>query len=214
MIGFAEVIMAERFGAIGNERYREYLNDIHTAGTQVVSLLNDLVDLSKVESGQLDLNFASLDLNDVTRQCVAVMQPQANRARIIIRSALAPSLSQIVADPRTVRQMVLNLLSHAIKFTGPGGQVIVSTSVSESGEAVLRVRDTSTGMHEQDIEAALDPFGQTTTAPSWGSGASGLGLPLTKALAAANNAEFRITSAPNAGTLVEVAFPLRPLAAQ
>jgi signal transduction histidine kinase len=214
MIGFAEVIMAERFGAIGNERYREYLNDIHTAGTQVVSLLNDLVDLSKVESGQLDLNFASLDLNDVTRQCVAVMQPQANRARIIIRSALAPSLSQIVADPRTVRQMVLNLLWHAIKFTGPGGQVIVSTSVSESGEAVLRVRDTSTGMHEQDIEAALDPFGQTTTAPSWGSGASGLGLPLTKALAAANNAEFRITSAPNAGTLVEVAFPLRPLAAQ
>jgi signal transduction histidine kinase len=110
--------------------------------------------------------------------------------------------------------MVLNLLWHAIKFTGPGGQVIVSTSVSESGEAVLRVRDTSTGMHEQDIEAALDPFGQTTTAPSWGSGASGLGLPLTKALAAANNAEFRITSAPNAGTLVEVAFPLRPLAAQ
>lgn len=213
MIGFAEVIMAERFGAIGNERYREYLNDIHTAGTQLVSLLNDLVDLSKVESGQLDLTFASLDLNDVTRQCVALMQPQANRARIIIRSALAPSLSQIVGDPRTVRQIIINLLSHAIRFTGPGGQVIVSTAVSEGGEAVLRVRDTSAGMQEKDIEAALDPFGRTATAPSWGSG-SGLGLPLTKALAAANHAEFRIKSGPNAGTLVEVAFPVRPLAAQ
>ena len=216
MIGFAEVIMAERFGAIGNERYREYLSDIHTAGTQLVSLINDLVDLSKVESGQLDLNFASLDLNDVTRQCVAVMQPQANRARIIIRSALAPSLSQIIADPRTVRQIVINLLSHAIRFTGPGGQVIVSTAVSDGGDAVLRVRDTGAGMQEKDIEAALDPFSHAATAPSWssGGGGSGLGLPLTKALAAANHAEFRIQSAPNAGTLVEVAFPVRPLAAQ
>jgi signal transduction histidine kinase len=146
------------------------------------------------------------------------MQPQANRARIIIRSALAPSLSQIVADPRTVRQIVINLLSHAIRLTGPGGQVIVSTALSDGGDAVLRVRDTGTGMQEKDLEAALDPFNQAATAPSWSSGGSGggsgLGLPLTKALAAANHAEFRIQSAPNAGTLVEVAFPVRPLAAQ
>jgi signal transduction histidine kinase len=142
------------------------------------------------------------------------MQPQANRARIIIRSALAPSLSQIVADPRTVRQIVINLLSHAIRFTGPGGQVIVSTGVSDAGDAVLRVRDTGAGMQEKDIEAALDPFSDAATGPSWSSGGSGLGLPLTKALAAANHAEFRIQSAPNAGTLVEVAFPVRPLAAQ
>lgn len=214
MIGFAEVIMAERFGAIGNERYREYLNDIHTAGTQLVSLLNDLVDLSKVESGQLDLNFASLDLNDLTRQCVAVMQPQANRARIIIRSALAPELSHIVADPRSVRQIVINLLSHAIKLTGPGGQIIISTAVADGGEAVLRVRDTGVGMRETEIDAALDPFRDTDTSASWGGAGNGLGLPLTKALAEANHAAFRIKSAPNSGTLVEIAFPVTPLAAQ
>jgi signal transduction histidine kinase len=213
MIGFAEVIMAERFGAIGNERYREYLKDIHSAGTQLVSLLNDLVDLSKVESGQLNLNFASLDLNDLTRQCVAVMQPQANRARIIIRSALASGLSQIVADPRSVRQIVINLLSHAIKLTGPGGQVIVSTAVADGGEAVLRVRDTGVGMRETDIDAALDPFRDTDTSANWGTPGGGLGLPLTKALAEANHAAFRIHSAPNAGTLVEIAFPMAPLAA-
>jgi signal transduction histidine kinase len=92
--------------------------------------------------------------------------------------------------------------------------VIVSTAVSDDGEAVLRVRDTGAGMQEKDIEAALQPFGQTTSAPSWTSGGTGLGLPLTKALAEANHAEFRIKSAPNAGTLVEVAFPVRPLAAQ
>jgi signal transduction histidine kinase len=214
MIGFAEVIMAERFGAIGNERYREYLKDIHTAGTQLVSLLNDLVDLSKVESGQIDLNFASLDLNDLTRQCVAVMQPQANRARIIIRSALASDLSHIVADPRSVRQIVINLLSHAIRLTGPGGQIIVSTAVADGGEAVLRVRDTGVGMRETDLDAALDPFRDTDTSANWGGGGSGLGLPLTKALAEANHAAFRIKSAPNAGTLVEIAFPVTPLAAQ
>jgi signal transduction histidine kinase len=214
MIGFAEVIMAERFGVIGNERYREYLKDIHTAGTQLVSLLNDLVDLSKVESGQLDLNFASLDLNDLTRQCVAVMQPQANRARIIIRSALASDLSHIVADPRSVRQIVINLLSHAIKLTGPGGQIIVSTALADGGEAVLRVRDAGVGMRETDIDAALDPFRDTDTSANWGSAGNGLGLPLTKALAEANHAAFRIKSAPNSGTLVEIAFPVTPLAAQ
>jgi signal transduction histidine kinase len=207
MIGFAEVIMAERFGPIGNERYREYLKDMHAAGTHLVSLLNDLLDLSKIETGQLDLNFIDVDLNDLTQQCVAIMQPQANRARIIIRTAMTPGLPHVKADARSLRQIVLNLLSNAIKFTGPGGQVIVSTASADGGEALLRVRDTGVGMKETDIEAMLDPLHPIATSASWGSGGSGLGLPLTKALAEANHAKFSIKSAPNAGTLVEIAFP-------
>ena len=205
--GFAEVIMAERFGAIGNERYREYLKDIHVAGTHLVSLLNDLLDLSKVETGQLDLNFANVNLNELTQQCVGIMQPQANRARIIIRTSLTPGLPQVIADERSLRQIMLNLLSNAISFTGPGGQVIVSTAFVRCGEAVLRVRDTGVGMSEKDIQTALEPFRQTATSGSWGSGGTGFGLPLTKALAEANRANFSIKSAPNAGTLVEIAFP-------
>jgi signal transduction histidine kinase len=213
MIGFAEVIMAERFGPVGNDRYREYLKDMHEAGAQMVSLLNDLLDLSKIESGQLDLTFANVDLNDVTQQCVAIAQQQANRARIIIRSALAPNPLHVMADARSLRQIVLTLLSNAIKFTGPGGQVIVSTAISDGGEAVLRVRDNGVGMREQDIDAVLYPFQQTTTSPSWSSSGTGLGLPLTKALAEANRANFTIKSAPNAGTLVEITFPSARLAA-
>ena len=205
--GFAEVMMAERFGPIGNERYREYLKDIHGAGMHLVSLLNDLLDLSKIETGQLDLTFANVSLNELTQQCVGIMQPQASRARIIIRTSLTPGMPQVVADERSLRQIVLNLLSNSIKFTGPGGQVIVSTAFADSGEAVLRVRDTGVGMSETDVEAALEPFRLTATAGSWGSGGTGLGLPLTKALAEANRAHFSIKSAPNAGTLVEVAFP-------
>lgn len=205
--GFAEVIMAEHFGPIGNERYRDYLKDIHVAGTHLVSLLNDLLDLSKIETGQLDLTFAPVGLNDLTQQCVGIMQPQASRARIIIRTSLTPGLPQVMADERSLRQIVLNLLANSIKFTGPGGQVIVSTACADSGETVLRVRDTGVGMSAKDVEAALEPFRQTATSGSWGSGGTGLGLPLTRALAEANGAHFNIKSAPNAGTLVEIAFP-------
>jgi PAS domain S-box-containing protein len=207
MTGFAEVIMAERFGPIGNERYREYLKDIHNAGTHLVSMLNDLLDLSKVETGQIELTFSNVNLNELTQQCVGIMQPQANRARIIIRTALTPGLPLVVADERSLRQIVLNLVSNSIRFTDPGGQVIVSTVFSDSREAVLRVRDTGVGMSEKDILAALEPFRQTATSGSWGSGGIGFGLPLTKALAEANRAIFNIKSAPNSGTLVEIAFP-------
>jgi signal transduction histidine kinase len=205
--GFAEVIMAEHFGPIGNERYRDYLKDIHVAGTHLVSLLNDLLDLSKIETGQLDLTFAPVGLNELTQQCVGIMQPQASRARIIIRTSLTPGLPQVKADERSLRQIVLNLLANSIKFTGPGGQVIVSTACADSGETVLRVRDTGVGMSPKDVEAALEPFRRTATSGSWGSGGTGLGLPLTRALAEANGAHFNIKSAPNAGTLVEIAFP-------
>jgi len=214
IIGFSEVMMEERFGPVGNERYKQYLKDIHTSGGHLISLLNDLLDLSKIEAGKLDLNFASLDLNELIQQCVALMQPQANRERIIIRTALSSTLPPVLADARSVRQIALNLLSNSIKFTGAGGQVIVSTAVNDVGEVVLRVRDTGAGMSEKDIAIALEPFRQLATSARFGSGGTGLGLPLSKALAEANRATFSIKSAVNAGTLIEVAFPGTQLAAE
>jgi PAS domain S-box-containing protein len=206
IIGFAEVMMEERLGPIGNERYRQYLKDIRTSGEHVISLVNDLLDLSKIEAGKLELNFVSVKLNDLVQQCVAIMQPQANRERIIIRTSLLPALPPVVADERSIRQIVLNLLSNSIKFTGAGGQVIVSTALTDQGEAVLRVRDTGIGMSEKEIETALEPFRQVMTSGRSGAG-TGLGLPLTKVLAEANRATFTIKSAVDAGTLVEITFP-------
>jgi PAS domain S-box-containing protein len=207
IIGFSEVMMDESFGPIGTERYREYLRDIHASGGHLISLINDLLDLSKIEAGKLDLTFTSVNLNELVRQCVAMMQPQANQQRIIIRTSLSPTLPCVVVDARSIRQIVLNLLSNSIKFTTAGGQVIVSTALTERGEAVLRVRDTGIGMSEKEIETALEPFRQLATSARWGSGGTGLGLPLTKALAEANRATFSIKSAVNAGTLVEITFP-------
>ena len=207
IIGFSEVMMDERFGAIGNERYKQYLKDIHASGGHLISLLNDLLDLSKIEAGKLDLTFVSVNLNDIVQQCVAMMQQQANRERVIIRTSLPLNLPSIVADVRSVRQIALNLLSNSIKFTGAGGQMIVSTALNDENEAVLRVRDTGIGMSENELQTALEPFRQLATSSRWGSSGTGLGLPITKALAEANHARFRITSHPDDGTLVEVAFP-------
>jgi PAS domain S-box-containing protein len=205
ILGFAEVIMEERFGPVGNDRYKDYLKDIHASGSHVMSLVNDLLDLSKIEAGKLELNFASVDANRVVRECVSLMQPQASSARVVVRQALGPRLPNIVADERSLRQIVLNLLSNAMKFNEPGGQVIVSTALTDAGHAVIRIRDTGIGMSDSEIEMALEPFRQiTTTHRSLG---TGLGLPLTKALVEANRASFTIKSRRKEGTLVEVAFP-------
>jgi PAS domain S-box-containing protein len=205
IIGFSQVMMTESFGPIGNERYKQYAKDINASGEHVVSLVNDLLDLSKVASGKLDLTFASVDMNAIVAGCVAMIQPQANAGKVIVRSQLASHLPLVVADDRAVRQIVINLLSNAAKFTEAGGQVIASTSFTDQGEVVIRVRDTGVGMSEDDIKRAMEPFRQIPGPRS--GGGTGLGLPLTKALVEANRAAFAIHSIPHQGTLVEVTFP-------
>jgi PAS domain S-box-containing protein len=207
ILGFAEVIMDERFGAVGNERYKDYLRDIHNSGAHVLSLVNDLLDLSKIEAGKLELNFAAVDANRIVSECVSLMQPQANREKIITRLALAASLPAVHADERSLRQIILNLLANAVRYNEPGGQVIVSTALSDSGHVALRVKDTGVGMSESELRTALEPYGRAS--PSHPGGA-GLGLPLTRALAEANGAGFSIRSRKNEGTLVEIVLPLAP----
>ena len=205
IIGFAEVMIGERFGALGNERYIEYMKDIRASGERVIAIINDLLDLSRIETGKLDLAFANQNLNDLVEQCVAVMQPQANRERIIIRTSLAHMLPPVVADARALRQITLNLIGNSIHLANAGGQVIVSTALSDLGEVVLRVRDTGHGLNDNEVAAAMEPF--RTPAPSdQASDSSGVSLSLTKALVEANRARFQIKTGPHSGTLIEVVF--------
>ena len=205
IIGFAEVMAEERFGPIANERYKEYLRDIHQSGGYVISLVNDLLDLAKIEAGKLDLDFVSVNLNEIALSTVSLLQPEAQRGRVVLRSGLSPKLPPVVADQRSIRQIVINLLSNAVKFTDAGGQVIISTALGDQGEAILRVRDTGIGMDDKEIELALEPFRQVPTTRR--AGGTGLGLPLTKALVEANRAAMSITSVKKEGTLVEITFP-------
>jgi signal transduction histidine kinase len=163
-----------------------------------------LLDLSRIETGRLDLNFANQNLNDLVEQCVGVMQPQANRERIIIRTSLAHALPPVVADARALRQIALNLIGNSIHLANAGGQVIVSTALSDFGDVVLRVRDTGHGLNDNEVAAALEPF--RTPAPADQTPASPVSLSLTKALVEANRAQFHIKSGAQSGTLIEVVF--------
>jgi PAS domain S-box-containing protein len=204
IIGFAEVMISERFGTLGNERYGEYMKDIRASGERVITIMDDLLELSRIETGKLDLTFANLNLNDLVEACVTVMQPQANRERIIIRTSLAHALPQVTVDARALRQVTMNLISNSIRLASAGGQVIVSTALSDRGEVCLRIRDTGHGLSEREVAAAMEPF--RTPPPGDASDNSALSLSLTKALVEANRARFNIKNAANSGTLIEVVF--------
>ncbi|MEM1039281.1 MAG: HAMP domain-containing sensor histidine kinase [Pseudomonadota bacterium] len=221
IIGFSDMMVEERFGRIDNDRYRGYLRDISRSGNHVLELINDLLDISKIEAGKMELEFDACDLNTLVSETVALTQPEANKERVIIRTSLSAVVPKVVADQRSLRQIILNLVSNSIKFTKSGGQVIVSTVYDEAGEVVLRVRDTGIGMSELDLARALKPFEQvgrgdrtgangSRSRASGGAGSSegtGLGLPLTKAMVEANRASFHIESQLDEGTLVEIHFP-------
>jgi PAS domain S-box-containing protein len=205
IIGLAEVMIGERFGKLGNERYLEYVKDIRASGQRVLSIVDDLLDLSRIESGKIDLSFTSQNLNELVENCVALMQPQANRERIIIRTSLAHTLPPVVADGRALRQIAMNLIGNSIHLAKAGGQVIVSTALSDSGEVVLRVRDTGQAMNDNQLAAALEPF-RTGAVSDPAGDAAAVSLSLTKALVEANRAQFHIRPGPQTGTLVEVVF--------
>jgi len=209
IIGFTELMLQERFGPIGNKRYTGYVEDIHQSGLYALSLLNDLLDISKIEAGKFELNFTAVDVAEVVEDCAASLQPLAKRSRIVLRTSLAPDLPTVVADPRRLKQILLNLLTNAIKFTKEGGQVIVSGTLVD-GELRVRVRDNGVGMTRDEIAFAMQPFHQLDTAPRKQTG-TGLGLPVTKALVDANRARLVLSSEPGIGTSADVIFPAERL---
>jgi signal transduction histidine kinase len=209
ILGFTELMLQERFGPIGNARYKGYVEDIHQSGLYALSLLNDLLDISKIEAGKFELDFTAVEVPELVEDCVNSLQPLAKRARIVLRTSLAEKLPSIVADPRRLKQILLNLLTNAIKFTKEGGQVIVSGTMID-GELRLRVRDNGVGMTKDEIGFAMQPFHQLDTAPRMQSG-TGLGLPVTKALVDANRARLVLTSEPGVGTSADVVFPAERL---
>jgi len=205
IIGFAELIKEQRFGPLGHAKYLGYAEDICESGQYALEIINDLLDLSKIKAGKLEINFTSVDLNELVHECVHLIEPQARAARVVLRTSLEDPPWLVLADRRSLKQILLNLLSNALKFTDAGGQVIVSTLRGEADSVLLRVRDTGIGMSQDEIAQAMKPFQQLETAPRQALG-TGLGLSLTQALAEANRAKLYLESAPGAGTCVDLVF--------
>jgi PAS domain S-box-containing protein len=206
IIGFAEAMLEQRLGPLGAERYLDYMRDIRAAGARVLAIVGDMLDLSRIETGRLELSLADVNLNTLVAQCVAELQPEANRERIIIRSSLAHYLPIVHADDATLRQVINNLIASSIHLASSGGQVIVSTAVTDDGEVALRVRDSGKGLSESDLAAAVEPYRASGADDHVVPDTASPNLALTKALAEANRAQFRIRKAPQSGTLIEVIF--------
>ncbi|NRA86103.1 MAG: PAS domain S-box protein [Rhizobiales bacterium] len=207
IIGFSEVMSDEKFGPLENSRYKGYASDINESSEHLLSLINDLLDLSKIEAGKVELNFKALDLEPLIMQSVSLMQAMADKKRIIIRTSISSTLPQIVADMRSIRQIILNLLSNSIKYSNPGSQIILSALLDDEGEVIIRVRDTGVGMSDVQLKTAMEPFKTLDMSALVDRQGTGLGLPLTKALTEANRADFNIESAVDSGTLVQITFP-------
>jgi PAS domain S-box-containing protein len=206
IMGFSEVMRTERFGEIKNDKYRAYANDIHDSGAHLLALINDLLDLSKVEAGKLELNFTAESIADATEHAMKLLQEEARTSRVLVRTAFPAKMPRVVADHRALRQIMLNLLSNAVKYTNAGGQVIVSAGVEADGSLAVLVKDTGIGMTDAQLQDALQPFTRVETNDRVRQG-TGLGLPLTKALTEANRARLNLSSAPNQGTTAEIVFP-------
>ena len=202
IMGFVETMLSERYGPIGNERYRTFLTDIHYSGSRILALFDDLASLAKIDRSKPGAG-PSIKLNEIVQACVTQMQGEASRVRVLIRTSLASTLPGIAAEPDSVKQVVLNLLSNSIRFAGAGGQVIVSTAVGSGGKVLLRLRDTGPGLSASDL-AQLQPG--TTSSPSADAADQQLTLAVARALLEANHARLSVTTKSGEGTLVEAAF--------
>lgn len=210
ILGFSDLMLSEGMGPIGNEKYKEYMQDIHDSGELILNLINDILDLAKVDAGGISVEMKGCNLETRIRQAVSMTSAQAHAKAVTVSVQVADPLPIIFADERSVMQILLNLLGNAIKFTGKGGEVRITAQPGDKDHVSLVVEDTGVGMTKEDLKRALKPFQQVDTAAmietSRGDKGTGLGLPITKSLAEANNALFHIESERDKGTRIEVLF--------
>lgn len=205
IIGFSEIMAREILGPIGEDRYRDYAADIQDSGKHLLGVINDILDLSRIEAGEMALLEDDVDLACVMGGCVRLLSHRA--AGVAIETDFDPSAPLIRADEGRIRQIGFNLIANAIKFTPQGGQVRISIGPNGDGEIVLTVADTGIGMRPEDIPIALTPFQQVRTGGMRNHGGTGLGLPLTKTLVELHGGQLAVSSALGLGTTVSVTFP-------
>ena len=211
VMGFADMLRAETFGPLGDERYRGYADDIYHGGTHLLRVINDLLDFSKAEASKLQLHCELLEAKPLVEDVLKLVREQALRGRVELRIDDLSSLPVINGDELRLRQVLLNLLSNAVKFTPAGGTVTVSGRVDSSGDVIVSVADTGIGMSEQDLKVALEPFGQVEGNYARKFQGTGLGLPIAKHLVELHGGTLVLTSKPNIGTEAMILLPAERL---
>jgi len=207
IIGFSNIIKDQFFGPLGNDKYGEYASDILNSGEHLLQLITDILDVSAIEAGKVELHEEDIIVETTVEQSVRLIQQRAQQNKISLQMDIPTNLPPLKADSRRVKQILLNLLSNAIKFTDQGGKVVVSASIASERGLTLSVKDTGVGMTKDELAKAMTQFGQADSGLGRKHEGSGLGLPLTKGLAELHNAHFEIDSEKGRGTQVSITFP-------
>ncbi len=214
VIGFAEVIKAQHFGPVGVPQYAEYVEDIFQSGHHLLALINDILDMSKIEAGEMRLTEAMVNIPAVAGSCLRLLSERAHKGKIAIAVDVPDDLPWLRADERMVKQMVLNLLTNAVKFTPPGGHVTIRAEIDAVDCLVVSINDTGVGIAPEQMDKVLRPFGQADTPQNGQQEGTGLGLPLVKAMAELHGALLVIDSTPNKGTTAAIRFPVARVTAR
>jgi signal transduction histidine kinase len=207
ILGFSEVMKQEIFGPLDNRRYREYAADIHASGQHLLALINDILDLSKIEAGKVELREEDCDAAAAIAEALRLIAPIAEDGGLAVEKHVAEGLPGLRADSRSLKQILANLLSNAVKFTPAGGRIDIAAYLRPSGELAVAVRDTGVGMTQEQIPLALTAFKQLDNSLSRKHAGTGLGLPICASLVKMHGGRIEIDSAPGQGTTVTVVFP-------
>jgi signal transduction histidine kinase len=209
IIGFSEVIAHEILGPIDNPQYQDYASDIHSSGEHLLSLINDLLDLSKIEAGKLELFEDEVELDGLLRRCAVFVGEPLRTKRVRLDIDVSSDLGGVRCDERKLKQVVVNLLSNAAKFTSTGGRVSLTARREGDDGLVIRVADNGIGIDRDDIAKVMTPFGQAEGTLSREQQGTGLGLPLSKALVELHGGSLTLESDPGVGTTVTIRLPGR-----
>jgi two-component system, cell cycle sensor histidine kinase PleC len=200
ILGFSEVMAQEVLGPMQNATYKEYAGDIHRSGQHLLNLINEILDLSRIEAGRYELSEEALSLLEVAEDCIGMVQLRARAKNITIHQQFEPNLPQVWADEKSIRQVILNLLSNAVKFTSQGGEVTVKVGWTAGGGQYVAIKDNGPGIAEEEIPIVLSAFGQGSIAIKSAEQGTGLGLPIVQAILAKHDGQFILRSKLREGT--------------
>ncbi|MBP0616188.1 sensor histidine kinase [Jiella mangrovi] len=207
ILGFSEVMAGEMLGPLGSDTYRSYVQDIHASGQHLLGLINEILDLSRIEAGRFNLNEEAVELVSIAEECLGVVRIRAEAKGLHVSGEFETDLPALWADERAIRQIILNLLSNAVKFTPRGGTIVVSVGWTAGAGQYVSVRDDGPGIPEAEIPIVLSTFGQGSVAMKSAEQGTGLGLPIVQALVKLHNGKFELVSRLREGTQAIAIFP-------
>ena len=207
IIGFSDVIRQNLLGTDAFDRYRDYAGDIFSSGEHLLSIINDILDLTKHDVGRVELDCEMIDLAPIIDECAGLLRESANAKNLALIIDVDDDLPPLFADRKRIKQILINLASNAVKFTPEDGIVTISAKINDSGKLVIKVTDTGVGMAPEEIPTALEPFRQVEHYLTRHHEGTGLGLPIAKAFSDLHGAKFKMVSEQGKGTKISLEFP-------